>query len=708
MKDFTTSLINKYNSIIRVILVLAAVFLISLLFTPRTFNSDFEEGKPWRHDNLTAPFLFTINKSEAQLEKERETIRNEFLPYYSFEAGVAPEVLRDYQDRFLELYANRSSKDSLFRASNDSTAMLGLGEKILKELYGKGIVAKEVAAPGVSVPDNFNLLANNVSELSAYEKFHDLKSANYFLVKSAQDQKKLDGEFLLDVFQGIIQPNIIYDQEVTGKLVEETLGQVSLTRGVVQSQEVIITSGEIVSPEKFQVLSSLSEAYTEKSISDNRSLLQRIGYFLFVALLIVSFLAFVRRYDPEIIKHPRQLSFLLFSIVAVLFIVKMMLRFEDPRILYLFPFCVVPIIFRNFFSGAVSLFAYTVMLFIISFLIPFDFEFIIIQFIAGLVAVLVSSRTYYWSQIFSTTAAIFVAYVLTYFSFNLIHSGTGFTFDRMIVGAFAVNALLSLLAFPLVPLFERLFGFVSNISLVELGDLNKPLLKEFSQKAPGSFWHCLQVASLAEAVARELGANELLTKVGALYHDVGKMQNPGFFIENLENEINPHDRLDPEESARIIINHVKAGISLAKEHKLPNVLIDFIRTHHGNTQTVFFFERQKEIIAESESDEPIDKQPFTYPGPLPFSKETAIVMMADGIEAASRTLENPTKAQIDALVENVVSNKIALNQFKNCDLSFRDIHVAKKVFSKMLKSKFHIRVKYPDQVVAPLSTSSEG
>lgn len=679
-----------------------------MLFTPRTFNFDFEEGKPWRHENLSAPFLFTIKKSAGQLDNEQETIRNEFLPYYSFERDVSAEIVRDFQDKFQLLYKSRNEADTLFSTSGDSLVMLKAGKQILNKLYTKGIIAKQNTSVGSAVPDNFNLLANNVSELKKYNDYYDLKAANYDLVKQVQDKKEINGEFLLDVFQNIIQPNITYDEEVSTKLLEEKLGQVSLTRGVVQSEEMIITAGEIVSPEKYQVLSSLSDAYNENSVSDNRSLLQRFGYFLFIFLLMGSFLAYVRHYEPEILKHPRQLSFLLFSMVAVLFLVKLLLRLEDPRLLYLFPFCVLPIIFRNFFSGGVSLFAYVVLLFITSFLIPLDFEFVIIQFIAGLAAVLVSSRTYYWSQIFRTTAAIFVAYALTYFSLNLIYSGTGFSIDRQVFGAFAINALLSLLAFPLIPLFERLFGFVSNISLVELGDLNKPLLKEFSQKAPGSFWHCLQVASLAEAVASELGANELLTKVGALYHDVGKMQNPGFFIENLENEINPHDRLQPEESARIIINHVKAGIDIAKEYKLPNVLIDFIRTHHGKTQTVFFFERQKELLAESESEEPIDKQPFTYPGPLPFSKETAIVMMADGIEAASRTLENPTKAQIDDLVENIVSNKIALNQFSNCDLSFRDIHVAKKIFAKMLKSKFHIRVRYPEQNVAAVGASSEG
>lgn len=676
------------------------------MFTPRTFNFDFEEGKPWRHENLTAPFLFTINKSDKDLEAERQTMRDEFMPYYSLEKGVASSVQKNYQAKFIDLYEARSAADTLFAAENDSAKMMIAGRKILSQLYDKGIVAKENIAMGSNVPENFNLLANNESEMKGYKLYHDLKSANYFLVKSVQDQERINAEFLLDVFQNIIKPNIVYDAELSNKLLEEDLGQISQTRGVVQSQEVIITSGEIVSPEKYQVLSSLSAAYADNSISDNRSLLQRFGYFGLIALLIGCFLAYIRRYEPDLIKHSRQLGFILFSLVAVLFLVKMLLRYEDPRILYLFPFCIIPIIFRNFFTAGISIFAYVVLLFITSFLIPFDFEFIIIQFVAGLVAVLVSSRTYYWSQIFSTTAAIFVAYTLTYLSLKLIHSGTGFTFDRQIIGAFAVNALLSLLAFPLIPLFERLFGFVSNITLVELGDLNKPLLKELSQKAPGTFWHSLQVASLAEAVARELGANELLTKVGALYHDVGKMQNPGFFIENLENEMNPHDRLQPEESARIIINHVKAGINIAKEYKLPNVLIDFIRTHHGKTQTVFFFERHKEKMADS--DEPIDKQPFTYPGPLPFNKETAIVMMADGIEAASRTLENPTKAQIDELVENIVSNKVALNQFKNCDLSFRDIDVAKKIFSQMLKSKFHIRVRYPDQKVATAGVPSEG
>lgn len=694
MTDFTSIVINKYSQIIRALLMLGAILAITALFNFSKFDFDYEIGKPWRYENLYAPFTFTIEKSAEMINAEREKVSADFVPFYNRRQGLgdkyAIQFVQDYEGKFRESV----NRDSLFRESHDSLAHVQAGLQALKDIYNKGIIAQAELEIGINEPGLVNILTNNVSSLVAIDRVHDLGSANNYLVKVLEQDRAIDHAYLLDLLRNSLQANITYDSGTTNKFLNDKLNGISNTRGVVQQEEEIITQGEIVSSEKYQLLTSLRNASLEKSQSGSRNLSSRFGYGLIIALVLLIFFAYIRHYDPNLTRNIRSLVFLLLLLIGFLVLIRYLLTFEQPGILYFLPFCVVPIILRNFFGGGVAIISYTLLLLISSFLIPLDFEFIIMQFLVGLVAILFSVRTYYWSQFFTSAGAIFCVYVMSYFAFNLIHSRTGFAFDMNMIGAFAINSLLTLLAYPLIPLFERIFGFVSNISLVELGDLNKPLLKELNDKAPGTFWHSLQVASLAEACARELGADALMTKVGALYHDVGKMENPAFYIENQKLEMNPHNELDPKRSARIIIDHVKNGIVIAKKNRLPNTLIDFIRTHHGTTKTEYFYRRQLEIAGDDKDS--VDVGDFTYPGPLPYNKETAIVMMADSIEAASRTLENPTKEDIHKLVDGIVQYKVDQEQFVNCDLSFKDIATAKKIFKKLLIGKYHVRVSYPE------------
>jgi cyclic-di-AMP phosphodiesterase PgpH len=354
-------------------------------------------------------------------------------------------------------------------------------------------------------------------------------------------------------------------------------------------------------------------------------------------------------------------------------------------------FCIVPIIVRTFFGTANALYTHLAIMMLASFVIPLGNDFIVLNMLAGMVAIFYNIKNNYWSQFFLSNGLILVTYLLGYIAMSVSNEGSFATVNYQNFGWLSLNILLTLLAYPFIPMLEKAFGFVSEITLLELSDINKPLLKELSIKAPGTFQHSLQVANLAEAAAYEIGANAMLAKTGALYHDIGKTLNPTYFIENQSSEVNPHDELTFEESARIIVSHVADGIELAKKYKLPDIIIDFIRTHHGSSRVEFFYQS----FLKNFPDEAIDEKLFSYPGPLPYSKETAIVMMSDTVEAAARSLKNPTRDMLDELVEKLIAFKISQNQFINSDITFKEINVVKKILKKMLHSIYHARVEYP-------------
>lgn len=415
-----------------------------------------------------------------------------------------------------------------------------------------------------------------------------------------------------------------------------------------------------------------------------------LGYFLVFFLTLALFLMFVKIFNFNLYNSLRQLNFVYIVLIGFFALFKLVTQFDIPSFIYAVPFCILPIIMRNFFGIQIALMFYVMVLFLLGFVMPVSDDYLWLQFVAGLTALFLSKNSYYWSHLFTSIGYLFLTYALGIVVLHLIRNNG---IERLEPEAFIpilINVLLTLLAFPFIPIVERLFGFVSKLTLVELSDVNQPLLKELSNKAPGSFWHSIQVASLAEKVATAVKADPLLAKVGALYHDIGKINQPLYFIENQNTEFNPHDELDPKESTNIIINHVRRGIELARKNKLPSLIIDFIRTHHGTTKTEYFFRKYKE----ANPNESIDEKEFRYPGPLPYSRETAIVMLADSIEAASMSLENPTAEMIDDLVENIIQFKINEKQLVNCDLSFKDLRIASEVFKKLLHSKFHIRVKY--------------
>ncbi|MEM0932660.1 MAG: HDIG domain-containing metalloprotein, partial [Bacteroidota bacterium] len=384
-----------------------------------------------------------------------------------------------------------------------------------------------------------------------------------------------------------------------------------------------------------------------------------------------------------------KLTFIFVNILLMVLATTLMVKNQEGYV-YVVPLCILPLILKNFFDARLGLFVHVLTVLILGFVVPNSFEYMFLQIIAGIVTILTASELYKRANLFISVGQITLIYIIGYFAFHIIHEGNLEGIEWILFGIFVLNGLLTLFAQPLIYIYEKIFGLVSDVSLLELSDTNSKLLKELSDKAPGTFHHSLQVANLAEAAANEIGANAMLVRVGALYHDIGKMNNPAFFTENQTTNINPHDDLPPKESAKIIIDHVIEGIEVARKYKLPDRIIDFLRTHHGTTTVYYFFKKQQEMDAE------VDVLDFKYPGPTPFSKETAILMMSDAVEAASKSLKNPTYQIVDDFVEKIVKGQMQADQFINANITLKEIEMVKKILKQKLTNIYHLRVEYPE------------
>ena len=400
-------------------------------------------------------------------------------------------------------------------------------------------------------------------------------------------------------------------------------------------------------------------------------------------------LLFLKKYRPEIYENNTKVTFVFFNVLLMVFITTVVVKYNEAYV-FVVPLCILPLMLKTFFDARLGLFVHVLTVLILGFVVPNSFEYIFLQIIAGIVTILTVSELYKRANLFISVAQITIIYVIGYLAFHIIHEGNLQNIVWFTLGLFLLNGMITLFVQPLIYVYEKVFGLVSDVSLLELSDTNSKLLKELSNKAPGTFHHSLQVSNLAEAAANEIGANAMLVRVGALYHDIGKMLNPTYFTENQITNVNPHDELSSKDSAKIIIDHIIGGIEIARKNNLPDRVIDFIRCHHGTTLVYYFFKKQQEIDPETNADD------FRYPGPTPFSKETAILMMADSVEAASKSLKNPTFLIIDEFVDKIIAGQMAANQFLNADITFKEIETIKKIFKQKLTNIYHLRVEYPE------------
>jgi hypothetical protein len=408
-----------------------------------------------------------------------------------------------------------------------------------------------------------------------------------------------------------------------------------------------------------------------------------------VALVLLMLFLFLNKYRPDIFENNTKVSFIFFNILLMVFITTLVVKYDENYV-FVVPLCILPLLLKTFFDARLGLLVHVLTILILGFVVPNSFEYIFLQIIAGIVTILTVSELYKRANLFITVAQITLIYVIGYLAFHIIHEGNLDNIMWFTLGLFLLSGMITLFVQPLIYVYEKLFGLVSDVSLLELSDTNSKLLKELSNKAPGTFYHSLQVANLAEAAANEIGANAMLVRVGALYHDIGKMLHPSYFTENQITNVNPHDELSPKDSAKIIIDHVINGIEVARKNNLPDRVIDFIRSHHGSTLVYYFFKKQEEL------EDDVQEVDFRYPGPLPFSKETAILMMSDSVEAASKSLKNPTFLMIDEFVDKIIAGQMAADQFINADITFKEIEMIKKVLKQKLTNIYHLRVEYPE------------
>lgn len=681
MANFLDTLYRSHSLIYKYILYFATIGAI-VFFFPRggQFKYEFQKGKPWQYENLYAPFDFSIRKSAEELEAERSQATREQVPYYRFDTGRAREVYQAYEAEFEDFFP----QDEQGRRSWNRLKQAG--RTVLDSVYQTGFWDGN-DPPG---QQEVYLVRDNEARRIPFGQIHRLGELSGIVEGMLDGQVTPDAlQRFQDLFFRIVQPNVSLDAELTQRELSEELARISLTRGTVDEGALIIAKGEVVEAENLKILESLREEFQSELWSENNFYFILAGYTILVALVLLMLLLFLKKYRPLVFRNNVKVTFIFFNILVMVFLTTFVVKY-DEKLVFVVPLCILPLILKTFFDARLGLFVHVLTVLILGFVVPNSFEYIFLQIIAGIVTILTVSELYKRANLFISVGQITMIYILGYFAFHIIHEGNLENVILVNFGFFLLNGMITLFVQPLIYIYEKMFGMVSDVSLLELSDTNSRLLKELSTKAPGTFNHSLQVANLAEAAANEVGANAMLVRVGALYHDIGKMNNPTYFTENQTTNLNPHDDLAPDDSARIIINHVIEGIELARKFNLPDRVIDFIRTHHGSTKVYYFYKKAQERSGE------VEEKDFQYPGPIPFSKETAILMMADSVEAASKSLVNPTFTIIDEFVDRIVGTQMQAGQFLNSDITLKEIETVKKVLKHRLTNIYHLRVEYPE------------
>jgi putative nucleotidyltransferase with HDIG domain len=681
LKKFWRFILTNQNLIYKAILLVACTFLVVYLFPKGAkFKYEFQKGKPWQYASLYAPFDFSILKSSTELEAEKQSILDAQFPYYRADSEVYEAVKNSYASQFSNFF-------SLPASSEEYQKLYDFGLLLLEQTYLKGVLPPGFDQKG---GERVFLIKGNIESTVDRDQFVKIET-----LQESIDQHLNKTTFAhystpyYKLFFEIVLPNISLDEKFTTNAINQSLGDISPYRGLIQENTIIIKQGEVVEGEKLQMLISLRDEYESQLWNELNYYWIIFGYTILVVLTFMSLILFINNYRPSIFEDNREITFIFLNMVGMIALTTIVVNF-DVRFLYAVPICILPLILKTFFDPRVGLFTHVITILNLGFVVPNSFEFVFLQLMVGIVTILSSTQLQNRANLFITVGRIVLVYLVGYIAFTITHEGGVDKIDFLVIGLFLLNGLLTLFAQPLIYLYERLFKLVSDVSLLELSDTNAQLLKELSDRAPGTFHHSLQVANLAETAANEIGANTLLVRVGALYHDIGKMNAPTYFSENQTGSVSPHEEMPPDQSAKIIINHVAEGIAMAKKFKLPDRIIDFIRTHHGNSWVYFFYKKAQEL------GEDVDEKDFRYPGPRPFSKETAILMMADAVEAASKSLREPTVDKIQQFVDTIINKQIDEKQFNDCNITLSEIETVKKVLSKKLINIYHLRVEYPE------------
>ncbi len=659
-----------------------SVFLIMFIF-PRSsgFKYSFTEGKPWQYELLTASFDFPIYKTKEELKEQQDSVLRYFEEYFTIDAEIEKNAIADFDaDVNLDSYL-----------SELSTKYKNYLRNSILEIYSSGIMSSEdYDRVFQSEGQSLRIKEGNVAESKDIEDVNTSKSAYEQIINNTPPD--MDEGTIRDArINKYIRENIVFDASTTEKARNEFIQQVSPSRGMVQAGQRIIDRGEIVSPQVYEVLNSLKRVTDERSGRTGNRVWQIVGQSLMVLIMMGSFYLYLLFFRPHEYRNRQHVLFMLLLIITFVVLTALSVKVFDVFNVYIIPYAIVTILIRTFIDSRTALFASLITIILSGLMLPFLFEFIVIQTTVSMISIFMLKELSERSQLIRSSFFILLTYSLAYVGLVLHMEGDISGLDWYMFLYFLINFIFIMFSYSLVYLIEKSFGFISGVSLVELSNINKPLLKELSEKAPGTFQHSMQVSNLAMEAAEKIGANSSLIRTGALYHDIGKMVNPAFFTENQTPGMNPHEGLPFEESARIIINHVRDGVKIAHKHNLPKQIIEFIETHHGTSMPKYFYISWKNANPGKEINEDL----FRYPGPNPFSKETAILMMADTVEAASRSLKEYTEESIRKLVDNLIDNQVAEGYFKFAPITFKDIETVKNVFVEKLKIIYHTRIVYP-------------
>ena len=668
--------VTRRNLFIAAVFIAVTTIISISLPRDRAVELDFVEGKPWKYEQLTSPFSFAVYKSERALQAERAEVLAAQRPYYALvdaKAGEAVDAFNAAYRRELHLLVGATLRQRV--------------EQCLEEIYANGIIGSgDLTRLQADSITTVMLVRNNVASPKPVEELYSVQQAYEALMGV---DTTLWGRHALQScnLNDYIHPNLRYDVSKSEAARAEALAGISLTSQVIQKDQKIIGAGDMVDEEHYQILQSYQQELN-KRIDERGIQMTVVGQVLLVTLLVAAYFIYLLNYRRSYLLRRNRLLFLM--TLLTVFPVMAAWLINGSSALMIIPFVIAPVMINVFLDARTAYVTHTTIVLITSLVVPDPFVFVLLQLVAGMAAIYSLRELTERSQIFRVALVVMVCYSLVYFGLELITKSSFALFSKRMYVDFLLNGVLLLFAYPLMLLFEKMFRFTSDVTLMELSNFNIKLLRQLSENAPGTFQHSMQVSNLAAAAANKVGASSLLVRTGALYHDIGKLENPVFFTENQGNT-NPHACLPYEQSAKIIIDHVRNGLRMAEKHNLPQAIRDFIAMHHGKSKAKYFYISYKNEHPGEEVDETL----FTYPGPEPHTMETAILMMADAVEAASRSLAEYTEESIGTLVDRVVDGQVAEGHFKECPITFRDITDIKTVFKEKLRTIYHTRISYP-------------
>lgn len=679
MSIFNNTEENYWRNLATKTVLVCITVAIIVWFLPRNEGRmyRYDVGKPWMYGSVIAKFDFPIYKTDEAIKHEQDSLLKHFQPYYS----LNPLIEKKQVERFLHDYEqgiNGLPKE-----------YVGIVARQMQEIYQMGII---------NTNEYNNIFKDSTSMIRfvSGKNAKSLKVSSFYSTIAAYEHifanEKLAAQRAILSrcnLNNYIEANIVYDKEKSDAEKNDLLSSIPLASGMVMSGQKIIDRGEIVNDYTCRVLNSFDKEMKRRSSTQDEIMTTFIGQILFVLILVMMFTSYLTLFRKDYFEKPRSITMLYTMITLFPILVSMMMKHNFFSV-YIIPFAMAAIFVRVFMDSRTAFITHVTMILICAAAVKYQYEFIIVQLASGLVAIYSLRELSKRSQIFITAILVTISSSIVYLALQLMQDNQVFNIDPSMYTYFIINGIFLLLSYPMMYLIEKMFGFISNVTLFELSNTNKGLLRNLSEIAPGTFQHSITVGNLAAEIANRIHANSLLVRTGALYHDIGKMTNPVFFTEN-QAGVNPHDQLSDLESAQIIISHVTEGLKLAEKFNLPGIIKDFISTHHGNGLTKFFYIN----YCNEHPDEKVDKEQFQYPGPNPFTREQAILMMADTVEAASRSLKEYTEESISALTNKLIDSQVAGGFFRECPITFRDIALAKSVLIERLKSIYHTRISYP-------------